>query len=80
MALAVAGIVLGWALGAAMMAVLGRIPFPLGGDIEYMPIDRSPRQYAAAAAISLLAGGVAAWLPARKAARVDPVDILRGAI
>ncbi|HEX7752176.1 MAG TPA: ABC transporter permease [Novosphingobium sp.] len=79
LALAVAGILAGWLLGYALMDILGRIPFPMGGEIEYIPLDRSPRQYAVAAAISLLAGSVAAWLPARKASRVDPVDILRGA-
>jgi lipoprotein-releasing system permease protein len=80
LALAMIGIVFGWALGYALMAVMGRIPFPIGGETEFIPLDRSPRQYAIAAGISLLAGAVAAWLPARKAARVDPVDILRGAI
>jgi len=79
-ALALVGILFGWALGYALMTGLSHIPFPLAGETEYMPIDRSARQYLAAAAISLMAGGVAAWLPARKAARVDPVDILRGAM
>jgi lipoprotein-releasing system permease protein len=80
MALAAAGILLGWLLGYGLMAMLGHLPFRLGGDVEHIPLDRSARQYAIAAAISLFAGGVAAWLPARKAARVDPVDILRGAL
>lgn len=79
LALALVGIVLGWALGYALMEILGRIPFPMAGEIEYIPLDRSPTQYAIAATISLVAGGVAAWLPARRAARVDPIDILRGA-
>ena len=78
--LSLAGIVLGWALGNALMAALGSIDFPVGGgEVERIPLDRSPFQYAIAAGASLLAGVVAAWLPARKAASVDPVDILRGA-
>lgn len=79
LALAVVGILLGWALGQALMMALGSLRFPIAGDTQHLPLDRSPLQYAIAAGTSLLAGSFAAWLPARKAARVDPVDILRGA-
>lgn len=80
LALALAGIVVGWALGWTLMEILGSLNFPIGGENETVPLDRSPRQYAIAAGASLLAGSIAAWLPARKAAKVDPVDILRGAV
>ncbi|WIW88915.1 ABC transporter permease [Sphingobium sp. V4] len=80
LALAVIGIMAGWLLGYGLMAILGSLKFPIAGDDQYLPLDRSPRQYAIAAAASLFAGVIAAWLPARKAARVDPVDILRGAV
>ena len=78
--LAAIGVIVGWALGFVLMEILGSLRFPIGGDDERVPLDRSPRQYAIAAAASFLAGTVAAWLPARKASRVDPVDILRGAV
>jgi lipoprotein-releasing system permease protein len=78
-ALALIGILLGWILGYGLMAVLGSLNFPISGDTQHLPLDRGPRQYAIAAGASLLAGAIAAWLPARKAAKVDPVDILRGA-
>ena len=78
--LGVIGVVLGWVLGFALMEILGSLAFKVGGDTQHIPIDNSARQYAIAAVASLVAGSVAAWLPARKAARVDPVDILRGAI
>ncbi|NBC38170.1 FtsX-like permease family protein [Novosphingobium sp. FSY-8] len=80
LALAVVGVLLGWALGTGLMGVLGSLDLSVGGEIQHIPLDKSPRQYAIAAGASLAAGVVAAWLPARKAASVDPVDILRGAL
>lgn len=79
MALAGLGVLAGWALGYGLMNVLGSLPFPVAGEDQYLPLDRSARQYAIAALASLLSGVLAAWLPARKAASVNPVDILRGA-
>ncbi|SLJ99724.1 ABC transporter permease [Novosphingobium mathurense] len=78
--LAIIGVLFGWLLGYGLMTILGSLRFPIGGDVERIPLDRSARQYAIAALVSFLAGSLAAWLPARKAARVDPVDILRGAV
>lgn len=78
-ALALIGIIFGWMLGYGLMEILGSLEFPIAGVGERLPLDRRPRQYAIAAAASLFSGAIAAWLPARKAARVDPVEILRGA-
>lgn len=78
--LAFVGVLFGWMLGYVLMSILGSLKFPIAGEVERIPLDRSARQYAIAAVVSFLAGSIAAWLPARKAARVDPVDILRGAL
>lgn len=77
--LALLGVVAGWAVGTLLMHVLGSISFPIFGRVEHLPLDRSARQFVIATVASLTAATVAAWLPARKAAHVDPVDILRGA-
>jgi len=79
LALACFGVVIGWTLGWGLMQILGSLDLTLGGEPLTIPLDRRPRQYAIAAAASLFAGTFAAWLPARKAAKVDPVEILRGA-
>jgi lipoprotein-releasing system permease protein len=75
----VLGALAGFALGTALMQILASIPFRIQGDTFYIPLDRGVRQYAIAGGVSLLSAAFAAWLPARRAAQLDPVDILRGA-
>ena len=53
--------------------------FKRPGEIVHLPIWWGPEQYAMAAAFALGSCLAAAYLPARKAGRVHPVDILRGA-
>ncbi len=74
-----AGIVFGLPLGCALMAGLMQIRMkPPGGSMINMPIDWGIGQFLIAAAFALCASVLAAWLPARKGAKVLPVDILRG--
>ena len=77
--LALLGVLVGWGVGTLLMQALASIQFPIFGRVEHLPLDQSPRQFLIAGGASLAAAAIAAWLPARKAAGVDPVEILRGA-
>src|SRR3954447_21071944 len=79
--LGIAGSAAGLPLGAALMWSLMqvRLKFPGGTDPIPLPIDWNWRQFAIAAAFAVAAAVFAGLLPARKGARVQPVDILRGA-
>jgi lipoprotein-releasing system permease protein len=75
------GSALGLGLGAALMRVLENIALKPPGvtDIVHLPIWWGPEQFAMAAGFAMASCVTAAYLPARRAGRVHPVDILRGA-
>lgn len=79
--LGLAGSALGLPFGAGLMLVLMqiRLKFPGSSDAVPLPIDWNWLQFAIAAGFAMAAALSAALLPARKAAVVQPVDILRGA-
>jgi len=78
--LGVLGSLIGIPLGSVLMTALMQIRFkpPGSSELVQMPIDWGWHQFAIAATFAILASVVAALLPARKAARVQPVQILRG--
>jgi lipoprotein-releasing system permease protein len=78
-ALGMLGAIIGFALGLGLMQVLAAVPFHFSGQTYFIPIDRGIGQFAIAGGVSLGSAVFAAWLPARRAAMADPVDILRGA-
>lgn len=80
-AMGLAGSVLGWGLGYGLTRLLGAIRFEVKAEVEmtHLPVMVDWRHYAIAAVFALISAGIAGYLPARKAASLNPVDIIRGA-
>ena len=81
MAVGVAGSLLGWSLGFGLIQLLASIKFDVEGIVKLQGfvLYTSWVHYAIATSAAILSAGFAAYLPARKAARLRPVDIIRGA-
>jgi lipoprotein-releasing system permease protein len=80
LAIGIVGMAAGWALGYAMSFGMGLIEFKSPFmDATRLPILYAPTHYLIAGAVALTASAVAGYFPARKAAAVQPVDIIRGA-
>jgi len=77
----VVGTLIGWVLGFGLTELLASIRFHVEGfvTIERFELHYSFTHYLLAGAFALPSAVFAAWLPARKAASVNPVDIIRGA-
>lgn len=74
------GTLLGALLGLAVSAYFRLQPFPLPGDLYFitqLPVQLQPFDVAWVCAVSLATSVVAGLLPARRAARLDPVAVLR---
>lgn len=78
--LGLVGCLLGLPLGSLLMYGLMQIQFKPPGSTELinMPLDWGYLQFVIASAFAMIAAMIAALLPARKAALVQPIDILRG--
>ena len=77
----VVGIIFGWLLGYALCYSWSKITIynTMTGTTVPLSIYYSPMQYIVVGGISLLCCTGAAFFPARKATRVHPVEIIRGA-
>jgi lipoprotein-releasing system permease protein len=76
------------ALGIGVMGVIGGLIMAtiiitlvqkvyIGGDIGYFPISYEPLKYLQGTVVGLVITFLAGYIPARKAAQVDPVSIFR---
>ncbi|TIT15180.1 MAG: ABC transporter permease [Mesorhizobium sp.] len=81
-AIGAAGSLLGGILGVSMTYALSLVRFEIaatGQEMTRLPIAWSLMHYVIASAFALGSAAVAGYLPARRAARLNPVEIIRGA-
>lgn len=76
-----AGSVLGCAFGAAGTWLVANIPLRIRGvfSTDHFVVAWSPWHYLAAVIAATVVVLIASWIPARRAARVEPGEIIRGA-
>ena len=69
------GVIGGVFVATILITILKRVY--LGGDIGYFPIDYEPTKFVQGVVIGLVITFFAGYIPAKKAANIDPVEILR---
>lgn len=75
------GVPVGWGIGYLLCLAMSQIKYsnPITEGVQSIAIYYSPTHYAVIGLITLGCCLMSAFLPARKASRVHPVDIIRGA-
>ncbi len=74
------GAALGWVLGYLLTRGLASLEFKTPfSDYNHLPVLYSAKHYLLATGVALFSSLVAGYFPARAAARLHPVDIIRGA-
>jgi lipoprotein-releasing system permease protein len=76
----VIGVLAGWALGALSTYVVSSVPISVRGifSTDHVVVAWNAGHYAGAAVAATLVVFIASWLPARRAARLEPAAIIRG--
>lgn len=80
MLIGLVGGVIGLIIGFGFSVLIDRTPFetPALPTIKTFPVNFDPSFYVIGIVFALIATFFAGYLPARKAERIDPVDIIRG--
>ena len=75
------GVLAGWLLGVASTYVVSSVPIKVRGifSTDHVVVAWSVDHYIGAAIAATVVVFVASWLPARRAARLEPAAIIRGA-
>ncbi len=75
-----AGGILGLAFGFVFSSIIDTIPFETASlpTIKTYPINYNPMYYGIGITFALFTTAVAGLLPALKASKIDPVEIIRG--
>ncbi len=69
------GVMLGVLVATILVNILQHVY--IGGDIGYFPIAFETKEFLKGIVIGITITFLAGYMPARKAAKVDPVDIFR---
>ena len=77
----VAGLALGFALGALCTFVTENVPITIRGifTTDHVVVSWEVMHYILAGIMAAVVVAIASWFPARRAARMEPADIIRGA-
>jgi lipoprotein-releasing system permease protein len=73
------GGILGLILGFTLQKIIGNIKMDIKGfvSMEYLKFNSSPAFFVFAYFFGLIVTAIAGYIPARKASRLDPIDIIR---
>ncbi len=75
LSIGIMGVIGGVLMATLLITILKNVY--IGGDIGYFPIDYEPEKFIQGIIIGLIITFLAGFFPAKKAANVDPVSILR---
>jgi len=80
MVIGLIGSILGLIIGFLLSSLIAQAPFD-GGDVvslDHMPVNFAIKYYVIGIVFGVSTTAVAGYMPSRKAAKIDPIEIIRG--